>query len=49
MVDQLSIKDDEIFEIIEFDKKITQQEIEAFLTESILILIQETLNLPIYN
>jgi hypothetical protein len=34
MVDKLSIKDDEVFELIEFDKKITQQEIEAYLTES---------------
>jgi hypothetical protein len=35
MVDNLSIKDkSEVFELLAFDKKITQKEIEAFLTES---------------
>jgi hypothetical protein len=34
MEDKLSIKDQEIFEFQEFDKKITQHEIEAFLKES---------------
>jgi hypothetical protein len=35
MVDTLSIKDkEEVFEMLAFDKKISQKEIEAFLTES---------------
>ena len=34
MVDRLSIKDDEVFELLDMDRKITQQEVEEFLTES---------------
>jgi hypothetical protein len=34
MVDKLSIKNDEVFEFLEFDKKITLNEIEAYLIES---------------
>ena len=34
MVDSLNINDEEIFEFQHFDKKISQKEIETFLTDS---------------
>jgi hypothetical protein len=44
MVDNFSINDEEIFEFQNFDKKISQKEIETFLTESTIFFILENIS-----